>query len=148
MEIDFNQIAESIYTSNKVINGTQFFYIDEYIEALESKAEFRGRVFYENVRAALFGFGIKEKSNIETQVAWDYLEMKIHGFEPTETAQPSVDLASESTITTQELMKRLQVTEPTIIKWREKGYIPFIKIGRSVRFDYQAVVKALEKRRF
>lgn len=50
-------------------------------------------------------------------------------------------------ITTKELCEYLGVTEPTIIRWRKKGKIPFMQIGSSVRFNLSAVVTALEVKR-
>jgi excisionase family DNA binding protein len=49
-------------------------------------------------------------------------------------------------ITTRELCEYLGITEPTVIRWRKKGKIPFLQIGSAIRFDKQAVVKALEKK--
>lgn len=43
-----------------------------------------------------------------------------------------------------ELLKRLSISEPTIIRWEKKGKIPVLHIGTVVRYDYQAVLKALE----
>lgn len=39
----------------------------------------------------------------------------------------------------------LDITEPTIIRWRKKGVIPFMQIGSAIRYDVNAVLKALEK---
>ena len=47
-------------------------------------------------------------------------------------------------IDTKELCTRLNITEPTVIRWRKKGRIPFLQIGSSIRFDFGAVVSALE----
>lgn len=47
-------------------------------------------------------------------------------------------------IDTRELCSRLGITEPTVIRWRKKGKIPFIQIGSSVRFNYHKVLEALE----
>ncbi len=47
-------------------------------------------------------------------------------------------------IDTKELCKRLGITEPTVIRWRQKGKIPYLQIGSAVRFDFRAVIKALE----
>ena len=44
-----------------------------------------------------------------------------------------------------ELLKRLALTEPTVIRYEKKGKIPVIRIGSSVRYNWQAVIKALEK---
>lgn len=48
-------------------------------------------------------------------------------------------------ITTKELCELLNITEPTIIRWRNKGKIPFMRIGGSFRYDIEAVLKALEE---
>lgn len=41
-------------------------------------------------------------------------------------------------MTTKQLADKLQVAEITIRKWREKG-LPFVKLGRAVRFETEAV---------
>jgi excisionase family DNA binding protein len=51
----------------------------------------------------------------------------------------------EKPITTKELCSFLNVSEPTIIRWKKKGKIPFLQIGGSVRFCKASVIKALEK---
>ena len=43
-----------------------------------------------------------------------------------------------------ELMKRLAVTEPTIIRWTKRGKIPEIKIGTSCRYNWYSVIEKLE----
>ncbi|MBL0201315.1 MAG: helix-turn-helix domain-containing protein [Chitinophagaceae bacterium] len=48
-------------------------------------------------------------------------------------------------LTTKELCAYLRVTEPTIIRWKTKGKIPFYNIGTSVRFNLKDVLKALGK---
>jgi excisionase family DNA binding protein len=45
----------------------------------------------------------------------------------------------------QELQRRLGLTEPTVIRWERRGKIPAIRIGSAVRYNWPAVVKALEK---
>lgn len=50
-------------------------------------------------------------------------------------------------INTKELCKILNVTEPTIIRWRRKGKIPFMQIGSAVRFNLNDVLKSLEEKR-
>lgn len=49
-------------------------------------------------------------------------------------------------IDTKELMKRCDISEPTVIRLRKKGKIPYVQIGHVVRFDWYKVVEALEKR--
>ena len=51
----------------------------------------------------------------------------------------------EKPITTKELCDFLNISEPTIIRWRKKGKIPFLQVGSSVRFSKASVIKALEK---
>jgi excisionase family DNA binding protein len=52
---------------------------------------------------------------------------------------------SQSTlIDRKELMKRLNVSEPTLIAWGQKGKVPEIRIGKSVRYDYEAVKEKLK----
>jgi hypothetical protein len=46
-----------------------------------------------------------------------------------------------------ELMKRLNITEPTAITWGKRGVIPELRIGSNVRYNWYAVVQALENRR-
>jgi excisionase family DNA binding protein len=50
----------------------------------------------------------------------------------------------EHPIDTKELCKRLAITEPTAIRWRKRGKIPFMSIGSSIRYDWQAVLTALQ----
>ena len=53
----------------------------------------------------------------------------------------------EQPVTTKQLCEFLRVTEPTIIRWRKKGKIPFMQIGSAVRFNLPAVISALEVKR-
>lgn len=46
-------------------------------------------------------------------------------------------------INIEEAMARLDVTRPTLLKWRKKGKIPFLEIGSAIRFNWPDVVKAL-----
>lgn len=50
-------------------------------------------------------------------------------------------------ITQDELCKRLMISKPTIIRWVKKKKIPHIRIGRSVRFNWQSVIEALESQK-
>lgn len=43
-----------------------------------------------------------------------------------------------------ELCTFLNLSEPTIIRWRQKGKIPFMKIGSAIRYDLNKVIAALE----
>lgn len=52
--------------------------------------------------------------------------------------------AVEKPVTVKELCGFLGVTEATIIRWRKKGKIPFMKIGSRILFQKSAVLKSLE----
>lgn len=43
-----------------------------------------------------------------------------------------------------ELCRRLDITEPTCIRWEKKGKIPRIEIGSSIRYNWPKVIEALE----
>lgn len=43
-----------------------------------------------------------------------------------------------------ELCKRLDITEPTAIRWEKKGAIPSLRIGSNVRYNWPKVIEALE----
>jgi hypothetical protein len=42
------------------------------------------------------------------------------------------------------LMERLNISEPTLIRWRQKGKIPFMQIGTAIRYDWYKVLSAIE----
>lgn len=43
-----------------------------------------------------------------------------------------------------ELKKRLDITEPTVIRYEKKGKIPCFHIGSSVRYNWHEVINSLE----
>ena len=47
-------------------------------------------------------------------------------------------------MTGEELCKKLGVTIQTLIRWRHKGKIPFLRIGSSIRYDFIKVLEAIE----
>lgn len=49
----------------------------------------------------------------------------------------------EPPVTTKQLCEYLNITEPTVIRWRQKGKIPFFQIGSAVRYDKNEVMEAL-----
>jgi len=59
---------------------------------------------------------------------------------PTFQPQPAL----EKPKTQKELCEFLGLSEPTIITWRNKGKIPFMQMGSAIRYDLNAVLKALE----
>lgn len=42
------------------------------------------------------------------------------------------------------IAKRYDVTERCVFNWKDEGKIPFIQIGKTIRFDLDAVVAKLE----
>ena len=65
--------------------------------------------------------------------------------------QPSVENSSkkiEKPVTTKQLCSFLGVTEPTVLRWRQKGRIPFFMIGSAVRFNLSEVIEALKKQKY
>ena len=65
-------------------------------------------------------------------------------FEKLDTTSISNQSKNEQPITTKQLCEFLGITEPTVIRWRKKGKIPFLQIGSSIRFNLTSVVAALE----
>ena len=51
-----------------------------------------------------------------------------------------------SLLTIQELSQALRISERTIRQWCHEGYIPFCKLGHSVRFDEKQIQIWLAKR--
>lgn len=45
------------------------------------------------------------------------------------------------------LMERLDISEPTLQRWRNKGRIPYIQEDNVVRYNWPKVLEALEKRK-
>lgn len=50
-------------------------------------------------------------------------------------------------ITQEELCKRLIISKPTVIRWRKKSKIPYIKIGDSIRYNWKSVIESLENKK-
>ncbi len=46
-----------------------------------------------------------------------------------------------------ELCKRLNITEPTCIRWEKKGVIPSFRIGSSIRYNWPKVIETLENKK-
>ena len=57
---------------------------------------------------------------------------------------PHVD--NEQPVTVKEICSFLGVTEPTVIRWRKKGKIPFMQVGSRVLFQKSAVLEALQNK--
>jgi len=57
-----------------------------------------------------------------------------------------VEPAAEPFITMAELLERVRVSRRTMYDWMQKGYVPYIRVGRSVRFDWKLVNERLSAR--
>lgn len=53
----------------------------------------------------------------------------------------------EQPINSKELMKRLDISEPTLIAMRKRSDFPYFNVRGHFRYDYQAVIKALENKK-
>jgi len=42
------------------------------------------------------------------------------------------------------LCEKLNLSLPTLVRWRQKGKIPFMNIGASIRYDFNKVLQAIE----
>lgn len=60
------------------------------------------------------------------------------------TLYPAIPGQQIEIINRDELCKRLDITEPTAIRWEKKGAIPSIRIGSNVRYNWPKVVESLE----
>lgn len=52
----------------------------------------------------------------------------------------------EPPINSKELMRRLEISEPTLIRMRKAGKIPFMNIGGQYRYDWEDVLVALKSK--
>jgi hypothetical protein len=149
MEIDFKDMARKICSNEMFIGSTRFFDATQFVEAMHKLAAFGGKVFYENVRHELL-LAIKgsQASKFQTFLINDtvlpYIDSMIHApliKEPKTIPQPEIP---EDLITRQELMKRLNISEPTVIKRGKDGSIPFLRVGRRILYDWAKVKLALD----
>ena len=44
-----------------------------------------------------------------------------------------------------ELCRRLELSRTTISTYRRKNKIPYLKVGNNIRYEYEKVLKALER---
>jgi len=57
------------------------------------------------------------------------------------------ELALKPPVDTQHLCNFLNVTEPTVARYRKQGIIPFYTIGSAIRYDLGKVVASLENKK-
>lgn len=56
-----------------------------------------------------------------------------------------VQSVNEKPISQKELAKYLNVSERTIMRWRDKGDVPYLQIGHRILYQTSEVLKALTK---
>ena len=83
--------------------------------------------------------------NLSTTITIDELQDLIEN--AVYKATSSLDIGDYKLITENELSKRLNISKVTLHKYRKNGTIPFIKIGRNIRYDYQEVLKSMENKK-
>lgn len=64
-------------------------------------------------------------------------------FSQNQTATPQT-VTPAKILNGEELSKELGITVQTLMKWREKGRIPYFKIGSAIRYDLNKVLETLE----
>lgn len=52
----------------------------------------------------------------------------------------------EKLLTTEEACKLARVSRPTLHRWKSNGIIPFIKIGKNIRYKESDLKKLLESK--
>ena len=80
---------------------------------------------------------ITDKSEFQL-VALEMMQWAIENM-PKSKPEPQPEI-----MTGEELCKKLDVTIQTLIRWRHKGKIPFLRIGSSIRYDFIKVLEAIE----
>jgi hypothetical protein len=79
------------------------------------------------------------------QNPFDVIIERLNGLESkfSEQNTPATSAPAEI-IGRSELCKRLDITEPTAIRWEKKGKIPCFRIGSNVRYNWTNVINVLE----
>ena len=80
---------------------------------------------------------ITDKSEFQL-VALEMMQWAIENM-PKSKPEPQPEI-----MTGEELCKKLDLTIQTLIRWRHKGKIPFMRIGSSIRYDVIKVLEAIE----
>lgn len=62
------------------------------------------------------------------------------------TVTSSIQLIPEL-ITENELSKRLNLSKVTLHKYRKDDIIPYLKIGRTIRYDYKEVLTSIKTKK-
>jgi excisionase family DNA binding protein len=55
------------------------------------------------------------------------------------------DEPTSALFTRTQLAERLNVSHRTVDNWRERGLIPYLRVGAVIRFDFRQVIAALSE---
>jgi hypothetical protein len=80
---------------------------------------------------------ITEREDFE-KIAMQMVQMAIDKM-PAQTSELKPDIR-----TGEQVCEGLSISLQTLMLWRKKGKIPYLKIGSSIRYDYNKVIAALE----
>jgi excisionase family DNA binding protein len=69
--------------------------------------------------------------------------MSIHAVMNSFNESAAIDRASEGLLRKKETAQKLAVSKRTLDAWMKKGRVPFIKLGKSVRFRWSDVLEKL-----
>jgi excisionase family DNA binding protein len=71
------------------------------------------------------------------------IEKILHEFQESAGLPTILPPSKEKLLSIKQLCEHLKITEPTALRWRKKGKIPFYNIGASIRFKLSEVLDSL-----
>lgn len=83
----------------------------------------------------------------ESQLKSVVLECIKEALQSTSPTSQTDNDAQPEIIDTKTLLSRLDLSEPTVIRYRQKGVIPFLQVGSAIRYNWPKVLEVLEKRK-
>ena len=82
--------------------------------------------------------------SLNTTITNDDLQTLIE--EAVYKAITSREIGNYGLITEKELSKRLGLSKVTLHKYRKEGLIPYVNIGRTIRYNYSEVLNSMNNR--
>lgn len=55
------------------------------------------------------------------------------------------EIKNEEILTEAQLCERLNLTRTTISRYRKENKIPYLKVGNNIRYEYNKVLKSIER---
>ena len=56
-----------------------------------------------------------------------------------------IEIQDEEILTESQLCERLNLTRTTISRYRKENKIPYLKVGNNIRYEYNKVLKSIER---